>query len=262
MDNDTNTTFETQRQAEAADTSEFPATASSPLPAYAPPLVAHHPEPRLKGRWWAVAAAALLGIVVAAGAWTRSSRVSSVGLLGVQRPAQEQVVAPAPRPEPLAEEALPAEPEASTPRAATPEGGKIGGLVGSPSSEEPPAPAAEGQGETFGFSWPDENGGTWGYEYTIPSDPESTDESYSLTWPDEQDPSRNHEFRYRREGDSYTFEYDGEEFSLDLEDLEWLFGGEQPDGWNYWEGWGDGGYGAGHGPGHGQGLGGAESSWT
>ena len=207
-DDRTTTTFPTQPQEETAQ----------PLPAYAPPLVAHHPEPRLKGRWWMVAAAMLLGLVVAIGALHgRSTRVSSVGLFGAKNEPVAEAVTAAPAPEEPEVVAPPAV-EEPQPEAATPGDGKLSDQGDSPDVGGQGTP----QGETYGFSWPDENGGTWGYEYTVPSDPVDGGGSGSLTWPDEQDPSRNHEFSYRYDDDSMTFEYDGQEYSLDLDDLEWL----------------------------------------
>lgn len=216
-DDRTTATFPAQPQEETAQ----------PLPAYAPPLVAHHPESRLKGTWWMVAAATLLGLVVAIGAMHgRSTRVSSVGLFGAKDKTVEEAVATTPVPE-EPEVVTPPAVEEPQPEATAPGEGKLYDLGSSPDVEEQDAP----QGEAYSFSWPDENGGTWGYEYTVPSDPDAGGGSGSLTWPDEQDPSRNHEFSYRYDDNSMTFEYDGQEYSLDLNDLGWLF---DPD-----EGYGD-----------------------
>lgn len=206
-DDRTTATFPTQPQEETAQ----------PLPAYAPPLVAHHPEPRLKGRWWMVAAATLLGLVVAIGALHgRSTRVSSVGLFGAKNEPVAEAVATTPVPE-EPEAVAPPVVEEPQPEATAPGEGKLSDQGDSPDVVEQGTP----QGETYGFSWPDENGGTWGYEYTVPSDPDSGG-SYSFTWPDEQGGEHGHEFSYRYDDDSMTFEYDGQEYSLDLDDLEWL----------------------------------------
>ncbi len=233
-DDRTTATFPTQPQEETAQ----------PLPAYAPPLVAHHPEPRLKGRWWMVAAATLLGLVVAIGALHgRSARVSSVGLFGAKNETVAEAVTTAPAPE-EPEVVAPPDVEGPQPEAATPGEGKLSDRGNSPDVEGQGTP----QGETYGFSWPDENGGTWGYEYTVPSDPDAGGGSGSLTWPDEQDPSRNHEFSYRYDDNSMTFEYDGQEYSLDLDDLGWLLDPGEGYGDSYEYGYGEapgglGGYG-------------------
>lgn len=216
------------------------APAAQPLPAYAPPLVAHHPEPKIKGRWWMVAAATFIGLAIAAGAWGNRSRVSSVGLLGVDRSALDQAAAVAPEPEddvvtesqPAQEpEPLPdAEPEETLPDTRS---GKLYDGTGDQGAESPDATAETDNGGSYSFSWPDEQGGQ-GYELSIPTDPESGDGTYSFSWPDEQGGDQGHEFSYRHGGNSYTFEYDGQQYSLDLEDLEWLLGeggaGHEPNG--------------------------------
>lgn len=198
------------------------APATQPLPAYAPPLVAHHPEPRIKGGRWVAVAAVTLGLVVGAAALRdRPQRVSSVGLLGTGSKVVEEVVATAPPAEAPREaiEALPEEQPDTTP---SPEG-KFSDAPGGNTPSITETPTEEDASSTYSFSWPDEQGGQ-GYGLEVPADPESDGGTYSFSWPDEQDPRHGHEFSYRHEGDSYTFEYDGQGYTLDLEDLEWLLG--------------------------------------